>query len=86
MTKNAKDWVMYSSAVTMLISGIFLSILNFFLAGYIDSSVLIYVSQALVYSGSIYGVSMYVKQSLDDYKAETTNKITDFVKKKVQEK
>lgn len=44
MTKNAKDWVMYSSAVTMLISGIFLSILNFFLAGYIDSSVLIYVS------------------------------------------
>lgn len=83
MTKNTKDWVMYSSAIIMLVSGIFLSILNFFLSGYIDSSVLIYVSQALVYSGSIYGVSMYVKQSLDDYKMETTNKLADYVKKKV---
>lgn len=81
MTKNSKDWIMYSSALAMLISGIVLSFINFFMAGYIVSSVLVYLSQALVYSGAIYGVSIYIKNNLDEYQTEVTNKIKDYIKK-----
>lgn len=81
MTKNSKDWIMYSSALVMLISGIVLSFINFFMAGYIVSSVLVYLSQALVYSGAIYGVSIYIKNNLDEYQTEVTNKIKDYIKK-----
>lgn len=86
MKKNTKDWIMYSSAMLMVISGVVLSFINFFIAGYIASSVLVYVSQALVYSGAIYGVAIYLKQNLDDYKTEASNSIANFITDKMKDK
>lgn len=76
---------MYGSAIAMLVSGILLSFINFFMVGYIVNSVLVYLSQALVYSGAIYGVSIYIKQNLDDYKTEATAKIKDYIDNKSKE-
>ena len=51
----------------MLTSGIVLAFLCFFLHGYdITDGVLWYVAQTIVYAGSIFGVSIYIKSKFDE--------------------
>lgn len=67
MTKDQKDLVQYGSAVGMLISGIVLTFLSFFLNDYdIADGVLWYVGQCLVYSGSVFGVTVYINTKFQD--------------------
>ena len=62
MTTHTKEMITYSSALAMLLSGIILAFLSFFLNDHdIANGVLIYIAQALVYSGSIFGVALYIK-------------------------
>ncbi len=69
MTTTTKEWIQYGSALAMLVSGVALTFLCFFLNHYdIKDNVLIYVGQCLVYAGSIFGVSIYVKGKIDDIK------------------
>ena len=71
MTTHTKDLITYSSALAMLLSGIVLAFLSFFLNDYnISDGVLIYIAQALVYSGSIFGVALYIKNKLVEFKSE----------------
>lgn len=54
----------------MILSGIVLAFLSFFLNSYnISDGVLWYVSQALVYSGAIFGVNVYFKTKLGDFES-----------------
>lgn len=81
MKANTKDWIQYGSAIAMLLSGIVLTFLSFFLNAYdINDSVLWYVAQCLVYAGSIFGVSIYVRTKM----GEVINKIVDNTKKDVR--
>lgn len=79
MRANTKEWIQYGSAMTMILSGVVLTFVCFFLNSYhVDDSVLWYVAQALVYAGSIFGVSMYIKTKI----GEVRNDIMDSIKSK----
>ncbi len=53
-------------ALMMLMSGIALSVAGFVVdpVGEISDSVLWYVSQALIYAGSVFGVTVYIDRRL----------------------
>ena len=58
-------------ALMMLMSGITLSVAGFVVdpVGEISDSVLWYVSQALIYAGSVFGVTVYIDRQLVGRKA-----------------
>lgn len=58
-------------ALMMLLSGIALSVAGFVVdpVGEISDSVLWYVSQALIYAGSVFGVTVYIDRQLVGRKA-----------------
>ena len=58
-------------ALMMLMSGIALSVAGFVVdpVGEISGSVLWYVSQALIYAGSVFGVTVYIDRQLVGRKA-----------------
>lgn len=61
MTRQIKESIQYGTATISLLSGIVLTFLSFFLNKYnISSGVLWYVSQTLIYAGSIFGVTTYI--------------------------
>ena len=68
MHKNliSHSWLAETSAVVMLLSGVVLTYLSFFLGGQgeVADSVLYYMAQCLVYAGSIFGVSVYMRRSM----------------------
>ena len=72
MKKDIKEKLMIASALTTLTSGIILSFLSFFLCSYrIDSSVLWYFAQTLMYAGSCFGLGAYIAK----FKNEVDEKI-----------
>ena len=58
-------------ALMMLMSGIALSVAGFVVdpVGEISDSVLWYVSQALIYAGSVFGVTVYIDRQVVGRKA-----------------
>jgi len=64
------------TAVVLLLSGVVLSFLGFYAAplGEISDSVLWYFSQTLIYAGSIFGVSTYVRSKFKDIEIELKQK------------
>jgi hypothetical protein len=58
-------------ALMMLMSGIALSVAGFVVdpVGEISDSVLWYVSQSLIYAGSVFGVTVYIDRQLVGRKA-----------------
>jgi hypothetical protein len=78
MTNNIKEWVQYGTAVAMILSGIVLAFLSFFLNGYdIADGVLWYIAQALTYAGGIFGVSIYFETKLGQAEAQLRELIRD---------
>ena len=67
-----KENVAMFSAVIIQVSGIVIAFLSFFRTpvGEISDSVLWYVSQTLIYSGSIFGVSVYVQTKVAEIRSE----------------
>ena len=77
---TTKDWIQYSSAIAMIVSGIILAFLSFFKNdGDISDGVLWYVAQALTYAGGIFGVSIYFKTKLGDFESRTKREIEDAI-------
>lgn len=69
MQRNTKEWIQYGSAIALLASGVAMAFLSFFLnGGEVRDSVLWYVSQTLVYAGSIFGVGVYIQSKWGDVK------------------
>jgi len=65
MTKNQKDWLQHGSACFMLVSGVFMAFLCFFLNGYeITNSVLWYVAQCLMFAGAVFGLKIYIDDEI----------------------
>ena len=77
---TTKDWIQYSTAIAMILSGIILAFLSFFKnAGDISEGVLWYVAQALTYAGGIFGVSIYFKTKLGDFESRTRKEIIEAI-------
>ena len=67
MQRNTKEWIQYGSAIALLLSGVVMAFLSFFLNNFdVSDSVLWYVSQTLVYAGSIFGVGIYIQSKWGD--------------------
>ena len=77
---TTKDWIQYSTAIAMIVSGIALAFLSFFKNnGDISEGVLWYVAQALTYAGGIFGVSIYFRTKLGDFESRTKREIIDAI-------
>lgn len=78
MSTNTKEWIQYSTASAMIVSGIVLSFISFFINGDITDGVLWYMAQALTYAGGIFGVSIYFKTKL----GQSVTQIEDLIDRK----
>lgn len=77
---GVKDKIQYMSAVALLASGVILAficaIFNFW---EITTGVLIYVAQAFITAGGIYGVSVYFKTQLGEFESKQTDKFKQLI-------
>lgn len=81
MTPNVRESLQYGTAIGMVVSGIVLAFLSFFLNGYnISDGVLWYISQALVYSGAIFGVNIYFKTKLGNFESNVKDELANMLK------
>lgn len=78
MSTNTKEWIQYSTASAMIVSGIVLSFISFFINGDITEGVLWYMAQALTYAGGIFGVSIYFKTKL----GQSVTQVEDLIDRK----
>lgn len=66
---KSKELFQYISASVMLLSGVILAFVCFFLNHYeINDSVEWYVSQVLIYAGSVFGISIVINSKFDNIK------------------
>ena len=78
MAPNVREGLQYSAAIGMLLSGVVLTFLSFFLNNYVVSDgVLWYVSQTLIYSGAIFGVNVYFKARVKDELASIMKQVKE---------
>lgn len=77
-----KDQIQYITAVILILSGVIIAFLSFFLNSFnIATGVLIYIAQAFVAGGSIFGVSIYFKTKLGEFKSDAVEEIQKAVQK-----
>lgn len=70
----------------MIVSGMILAFLSFFLNHHdIESGVLMYMGEALIYAGGIFGVSLYFKTKLGDFESRATDKMENDLRQAVRE-
>ena len=67
---NKKDLIQYITACCMLASGVTLAFLSFFICHDVTEGVLFYTAQCIVYAGSIFGISIYIKSKFDELKGK----------------
>ena len=80
MNTSTKEWIQYGTAVALILSGIVLAFLSFFLNNYdIADGVLWYISQALIYAGGVFGVSIYFKTRLGEFENRTKRELSEFI-------
>ena len=75
MTPNSKEWLQYGTAVLMVISGIVLTFLSFFIKDDVTDGVLGYMAQALTFAGAVFGGNIYFKTKL----GESENRIKQYI-------
>lgn len=64
MTKKAQ--IQYACAVLLIVSSIVLAFLSDFLHGDIPAGTLMYIAQAFLLAGSIFGIEAYLNQKLSN--------------------
>lgn len=84
MQTNTKEWIQYGSAIAMILSGIVLGFLSFFLNDDHDiaDGVLWYIAQALIYAGGIFGVSIYFKTKLGEFESKAREDLKHYIDRK----
>ncbi len=74
-----KDKAQYITAMILIASGIIIAFLSFALIHTITSGVLIYIAQAFVAGGAIFGVSIYFKNQLVEAHGETMSAVKELI-------
>lgn len=75
MTTHSKEWVQYGSAVLMVVSGVTLTFISFFLKDEVTDGVLWYMAQALTFAGAVFGVNIYFRTKI----GESENRIKKYL-------
>lgn len=82
-----KERISYVTAEIMIISGIFIAFLSFFLNAYnIATGVLIYIAQCFVIGGSLIGASAYFKSKWIEFNTNMTKEIKKEISRYEQQK
>ena len=79
-----KDQAQYITAMVLIASGIIIAFLSFLTLHSISNGVLIYIAQAFVAGGSIFGVSIYFKNQLIEAHGETMDKVKQLIEDVVE--
>lgn len=74
-----KDKSQYVTAMILIASGIVIAFLSFAMIHTITSGVLIYIAQAFVAGGAIFGVSIYFRNQLIEAHGETMDKVKELI-------
>jgi hypothetical protein len=59
----------------MILTGSILSFISFFTLGTVVSGVLLYLSEALVFAGAIYGVHIYYRTKFGQFETKTVDSL-----------
>ena len=82
-----KERISYVTAEIMIISGILIAFLSFFLNAYnIATGVLIYIAQCFVIGGSLIGASAYFKSKWIEFNTNMTQEIKKEISRYEQQK
>ena len=82
MNNDTKTNVQYATAIGTLISGIIMCFLSFFLNKYmIESSVLMYFGEALVFCAGVFGLNLVIKNKIMEAETRINNKIEKEIQK-----
>jgi hypothetical protein len=85
-TLHIKDKIQYCVAVFLILTGVLMAFLSFFLNNYaIEDSILIYLAQCFITAGGIFGVSQYVQNQVTTLKSETASILKMYKPKEQQE-
>lgn len=74
-----KDKAQYVTAMVLIASGIVIAFLSFAMIHTITSGVLIYIAQAFVAGGAIFGVSIYFRNQLIEAHGETMSAVRQLI-------
>ncbi len=74
-----KDKVQYVMAIVLILSGIVLAFLSTILTTTIATGVLIYISEAFMTAGGIFGVSIYFNSKIGEFSTNTATKIEQMI-------
>jgi len=85
MTSSTKEWIQYATATLMVVSGVTLTFISFFINGDVTEGVLWYIAQALTFAGAIFGVSIYFKTKLGESEQRLRQFLNDKLKNKESE-
>lgn len=76
MTQERKESVQYITAIFTVFTGILMCFLSFFLNKYsIETSVLMYFGQTLIFCGAVFGINMYIKTQVLEAESRLDDKI-----------
>ena len=84
MRNNTKEWIQYGSAIFMILTGSILSFISFFTLGTVVSGVLLYLSEALVFAGAIYGVNIYYRTKFGQFETKTVDSLRKELQKLIE--
>lgn len=76
-----KDKIQYIIAIVLFVSGIALAFISFGFTYTIASGSLIYISEAFITGAGIFGVSIYFKSKLGEFRNDTAELIEKVVKR-----
>lgn len=76
-----KDKIQYIMAIVLILSGIVLAFLSFALTFNIATGSLIYISEAFMTAGGIFGVSIYFKNKMGEYYTQSMKEMERLIEK-----
>ena len=82
MTTKSKEWLQYATAVLIVLSGIALTFICFFIKEEVTEGVLWYVAQALTFAGAVFGINIYFHSKI----GESESRIKMYLDQQLQEK
>lgn len=82
-----KEQIQYTTAIILVISGIIIAFLSFFLNAFnIEDGVLIYIAQAFIMAGGIFGISLYFKSKIGEFESKAMNNIINKIEQTIDDK
>lgn len=80
---GVKDKISYLVAFTLILSGILMAFLSFFLNAYnIATGILIYIAQCFVIGGGLVGANVYFRSKWIEFNSNADN----FIKKEIEKR